>query len=173
MPKKTKDGYEILIYRLIDTDPSKIMFADAIKSFCMFNDVRISEDLLAEGYIVIFDMKGVRLGHITRVQLGPLKSFMAYIQEAHPARLKKIYICHAAPFVNQIMSLVRPLINSDLMSLLHFTSKGPQTIFERELLPKVINFIESNIAERDLNRRTFFGELYLPNATEFFKFILF
>lgn len=164
MPKKTKDGYEILIYRLIDTDPSKIMFADAIKSFCMFNDIRISEDLLAEGYIVIFDMKGVRLGHITRVQLGPLKSFMAYIQEAHPARLKKIYICHAAPFVNQIMSLVRPLINSNLMSLLHFTSKGPQTIFERELLPKVINFIKSNKAELVQTDTLFFGKLFLPNA---------
>lgn len=135
MPKTTKEGYQILIYRLIDTDPSKIMFADAIKGFCMFNDIRLSEDLLAEGYFVIFDMKGVRLGHVSRVQLGPLRSFMSYIQEAHPARLKKIYICHAASFVNQVMSLVKPLIKSELMSLLHFTTKGPQTIIDKDLLP--------------------------------------
>lgn len=101
MPKTTKEGYQILIYRLIDTDPSKVLFADAIKGFCMFNDIRLSEDLLAEGYIVIFDMKGVRLAHVARVQLGPLRSFMSYIQEAHPARLKKIYICHAASFVRR------------------------------------------------------------------------
>lgn len=137
MPNKTKEGYEILIYRLIDTDPSKIVFSDAIKGFCMFNDIRLSEDLLADGYVVIFDMKGVRLSHVARVQLGPLRSFMAYIQEAHPARLKKIYICHAASFVNQIMSLVKPLIKSELMSLLHFTTKGPQSLFEKELLPIV------------------------------------
>lgn len=137
MPNKTQEGYEILIYRLIETDPSKIVFADAIKGFCMFNDIRLSEDLLAEGYVVIFDMKGVRLGHVSRVQLGPLKSFMTYIQEAHPARLKKIYICHAASFVNQVMSLVKPLIKSELMSLLHFTTKGPQTLFDKELLPYV------------------------------------
>lgn len=141
MPKKSKEGYEILIYRLVNTDPSKIMFAEAVKGFCMFNDIRLSEDLLAEGYVVIFDMKGVRLGHISRVQLGPLRSFMSYIQEAHPARLKKIYICHAASFVNQIMSLVKPLIKSELMSLLHFTTKGPQSLFDRDLLPIVSNNI--------------------------------
>lgn len=137
MPNKTKEGYEILIYRLIDTDPSKIIFADALKGFCMFNDIRLSEDLLAEGYVVVFDMKGVRLSHVARVQLGPLKSFMAYIQDAHPARLKKIYICHAASFVNQLMALVKPLIKSELMSLLHFTTKGPQSLFDKEMLPTV------------------------------------
>lgn len=42
MPKQTKEGYQILIYRLVDTDPSKIIFADAIKGFCMFNDIRLS-----------------------------------------------------------------------------------------------------------------------------------
>ena len=80
MPKKTPEGYNILIYRLIDSDPSKLIFSNAVKSFCMFNDYRISEDLLTEGYIVIFDMKGIRLGHVTRVQFGALKTFMNYIQ---------------------------------------------------------------------------------------------
>lgn len=140
LPNKTKEGYEMLIYRLVDTDPSKLLFAEGIKSFCMFNDIRLSEDLCAEGYIVIFDMKGVKLSHVARVQLGPLRAFMAYIQEAHPARLKKIYICHAASFVNQIMALVKPLIKSELMSLLHFTTKGPITLFEKELLPIVRTF---------------------------------
>lgn len=137
MPKKTPEGYEVLIYRLIDTDPSKVHFAECIKGFCMFNDLRLSEDLLAEGYIVIFDMKGVKLSHITRVQLGPLRSFMAYIQEAHPARLKKIYICHAASFVNQIMAMIKPLIQSEMLALLHFTTKGAETLFEKDILPIV------------------------------------
>lgn len=157
MPKKTVEGYEMLMYRLIDTDPSKIMFADCIKGFCMFNDLRLSEDLLAKGYIVVFDMKGVRLSHITRVQLGPLRAFMAYIQEAHPARLKKIYICHAASFVNQVMSLVKPLIKSEMMSLLHFTTKGPQTLFAKELLPIVS--IENRRIRNNMNHFSFYHNL--------------
>lgn len=137
VPKKTPEGYELLMYRLIDTDPSKIMFADCLKGFCMFNDIRLTEDLLADGYVVVMDMKGVRLSHITRVQFGPMRSIMAYIQEAHPARLKKIYICHAASFVNQIMAMVKPLIKSEMLQLLHFTTKGPESLFEKDILPKV------------------------------------
>lgn len=137
MPKTTPEGYHILIYRLIDTDPSKVNFGDCMKSFCMFNDIRLSEDLLAEGYIVIFDMKGVKLSHLTRVQIGPLRSFMAYIQEAHPARLKKVYIVHAASFINQIMMIIKPLIKAEMRSLLHFTTHGPITLFTKDLLPQV------------------------------------
>lgn len=35
------------------------------------------------------------------------------------------------------MSLVKPLIKSELMSLLHFTTEGPQTIVDKDLLPIV------------------------------------
>lgn len=80
LPKLTKEGYRILCYRLSDYDPSKMNFGEAVKAFCMFNDVIISEDGPMEGYIVVFDMKGVRLGHLTRVQFGALRIFMAYIQ---------------------------------------------------------------------------------------------
>lgn len=80
MPKLTAEGYQILVYRLADTEPSKLQFTEAVKMFCMFNDYRISCDGLAEGYVVLFDMKGVRLGHLARVQLGALRTFMVYIQ---------------------------------------------------------------------------------------------
>lgn len=46
----------------------------------MFNDVIISEDGPINGYVVVFDMEGVCLRHLTRVQISPLRNFMAYIQ---------------------------------------------------------------------------------------------
>lgn len=46
----------------------------------MFNDVIISVDGPINGYVVVFDMEGVCLRHLTRVQFGPLRNFMAYIQ---------------------------------------------------------------------------------------------
>lgn len=137
MPKTTPEGYKLLIYRLVDTDPSKVIFGDCMKTFCMFNDVCLSEDILADGYIVVFDMKGVRLGHLTRIQLGPLRAFMNYIQEAHPARLKKIHIVHTSAIINQIMLLVKPLIKSEMLSLLQFSSAGPEEFFSKDILPKV------------------------------------
>ncbi|XP_055611346.1 uncharacterized protein LOC129757959 [Uranotaenia lowii] len=136
LPKLTSEGYRLLSYRLSDFDPSRMNFAEAVKAFCMFNDVQISKDGPIEGYIVIFDMKGVRLGHLARVQFGPLRVFMSYIQDAHPVRLKKIYIVHTASFINQVMALMKPLIKSELLGLLHFTSSGPSDVLDVELLPK-------------------------------------
>lgn len=52
-------------------------------------------------------------------------------------RLKKIYIIHAAWFVNQAFAIARPFIKTELMSLLHFTTGGADEIFEPELLPLV------------------------------------
>lgn len=80
-PNKTPEGYNVLLYRLSEFDYSKLNFADAVRVFCMFNDVKLSEDSgQAEGYIVIFDMKGCSLGHLTRVTLPALRAFMHYIQ---------------------------------------------------------------------------------------------
>lgn len=87
VPKTTPEGYHILIYRLSDTDPAKMNFSDAIRSFCMFNDMRISEDGLTEGYIVVFDMKGLKLGHLAKIHLGSLRAFMTYIQVEYNADL--------------------------------------------------------------------------------------
>jgi len=136
VPKTTPEGYHILIYRLSDTDPAKMNFSDAIRSFCMFNDMRISEDGLSEGYIVVFDMKGLKIGHLAKIQLGSLRAFMSYIQEAHPVRLKKVLVIHAASFISQVMMIVRPLIKSDLLSLLQFTTQGPLEIFTSDLIPE-------------------------------------
>ncbi|XP_058821910.1 alpha-tocopherol transfer protein-like [Topomyia yanbarensis] len=136
LPKLTPEGYRLLCYRLSDYDPSRMNFAEAVKTFCMFNDVQISKDGPIEGYIVVFDMKGVRLGHLARVQFGPLRTFMNYIQDAHPVRLKKIYIVHTASFINQVMALIKPLIKSELLGLLHFTTSGPIDILGVDLLPK-------------------------------------
>lgn len=80
LPIKTQEGYKVLCYRLSDTDPSKVNFANAVKAFCMFNDMMISQDGIIEGYIVVFDMKGLRLGHLAKIQLSALRTFMAYIQ---------------------------------------------------------------------------------------------
>lgn len=120
LPKLTPEGYRVLLYVVKDADPGQFYFSDAVKGFCMYNDCILSEDGLAEGYIVIFDMKHVKLGHLARVSLPALRAFMLYIQEAHPARLKAVHILNTASFINHIMRIVAPLIRSEIFSLLKF-----------------------------------------------------
>lgn len=59
------------------------------------------------------------------------------LQEAHPVRLKKVLVIHAASFISQVMMIVRPLIKSDLLSLLQFTTQGPLEMFGSDLIPEV------------------------------------
>lgn len=58
-------------------------------------------------------------------------------QEAHPVRLKRVYVVNTASFINQVMALVRPLIKSELFGLLKFTSDGPLEFLTKDLLPRV------------------------------------
>ncbi|XP_041971963.1 alpha-tocopherol transfer protein-like [Aricia agestis] len=136
LPKPTAENYNLLLYRLADTDYSKLNFADAVRVFCMFNDVKLSEDGLSDGYVVIFDMKGCSLGHLTRLTLPALRAFMHYIQNAHPCRLRKIHVVNTVSFINQVMCIVKPLIYSNLINLLNFSSEGPASVVDLELLPE-------------------------------------
>jgi len=80
MPKLTDEGYRVLVYRVVDTDPSKVDFLQAMKAFFAFNDVRLSEDGIVAGYVVIFDMKGITLSHLGCVTISAIRKFMHYIQ---------------------------------------------------------------------------------------------
>lgn len=80
LPNLTHEGYRILVYRLKNHDPSVLDFVEALKAFCMFNDARISEDGIVNGYVILFDMTGTRLGHLAKVKFGALKTYMQYIQ---------------------------------------------------------------------------------------------
>ncbi|GBP00565.1 hypothetical protein EVAR_76866_1 [Eumeta japonica] len=48
----------------------------------------------------------------------------------------KIHVVHTVSFINQVMCLVKPLIHSHVLSLLHFSSAGPESVVDRDLLPE-------------------------------------
>lgn len=136
LPKPTPEGYRVLMYTVKDPDCAKLVFSDAVKGFCMFNDCVLSEDGLAEGYVVCFDMKGIGLGHLARVSLPALRAFMVYIQEAHPARLKAIHVLNTAPWINHAMRIVLPLIRSELLQLLKFHKGNEAEGVPLEIMPE-------------------------------------
>jgi hypothetical protein len=39
------------------------------------------------------------------------------------------------------MALIKPLIKSELLGLLHFTTGGPETFFDLDILPEVRVFV--------------------------------
>lgn len=79
----TPQNYKVCVFRLIDFDADKFDFNDAVKTFFIMADVRlISPDpnVLTDGEIPIFDMKGLTLRHLTKVILSTLRLYMKYTQ---------------------------------------------------------------------------------------------
>ncbi|KAJ8910509.1 hypothetical protein NQ315_012356 [Exocentrus adspersus] len=86
-------------------------------------------------YIVIFDMKGVQIGHLARVSLPALRCFMMYIQEAHPCRLKAIHVLNTASWIHHVMRLIVPLVRSELLNLVQFHKGNVPEGIALDLLP--------------------------------------
>ncbi|KAK5649940.1 hypothetical protein RI129_000969 [Pyrocoelia pectoralis] len=140
LPNLTKENYKLFIYRLADPDPEKYIFSDALKTFLALADVRLNfSDDFSDGEIPIFDMSGFSLKHVYKVQLPILKKYMVYTQEAHPVRLKQIHIINVPPFLDKAMAFVKPLMKSEVSSMLHFHQPQSTTLYKhipQELLPE-------------------------------------
>ncbi|XP_069680003.1 alpha-tocopherol transfer protein-like isoform X2 [Periplaneta americana] len=138
MTRTTPEGYRVLLYRLTDYDSGKYSFIGMTKAFFMFNDVRLAEDGLEPGYVIVFDLKGATLGHLAKVTLTAVRKCMIYVQDCHPARLKGIHVINTVAFIDKILAIVKPFMKDSLMSILHF--HGPveelEKYFPLEILPE-------------------------------------
>ncbi|XP_071448798.1 alpha-tocopherol transfer protein-like [Hetaerina americana] len=146
----TPEGYRVLLCRLSDHEPSHLHFSDVLKAFFMFADICISEDGVIPGYITIFDLKGVMLGHLPRISLPSLKKFMVYIQDAHPVRLKAVHLINCVPFMDKILAMVKPLMKNEMINLLQLHSNGLDTLFKtipEEIMPEDYGGKDKHTAE--------------------------
>lgn len=81
LPKRTKENYNVFIYRLREPELDTFNFLDAVKTFFMLIDTRITaDDDLASGEIPIFDAANVSLKFIGKVNLSVLRKYMMYTQ---------------------------------------------------------------------------------------------
>uniref|UniRef100_A0A8D8X432 Alpha-tocopherol transfer protein-like n=1 Tax=Cacopsylla melanoneura TaxID=428564 RepID=A0A8D8X432_9HEMI len=121
---KTPQGYQIIFHRLHQNDPSKYVFQDSVKLLSMSVDACLHVEGTVPGYIFLFDMAGVRLGHLLRLNLGLLSKFFQYIQEANPVRLKGIHVLNTKSLIDKILYIIKPFMKKELLSLIHFHQEG-------------------------------------------------
>lgn len=81
LPNKTKENYKVFIYRLSTTDLDLFNFVDAVKTFFMLADTRLTEDQdVPAGEVPIFDSANVTLKFIGKINLSALRKYMIYTQ---------------------------------------------------------------------------------------------
>ncbi|GBP54369.1 Alpha-tocopherol transfer protein-like [Eumeta japonica] len=89
------------------------------------------------GYIFLFDMRGVRFGHILRLNLGSLKKFFDYVQKGLPVRMKSIHVLNTEPLIDKILALIRPFMDRNLYDLIKLHNKNEDLEeFYRDTIPR-------------------------------------
>lgn len=72
------------------------------------------------GIIILFDMKHVRLSHLTRVRISSIKKFFQYLQEGLPARLCQIHIFNVVSFFGTILAMIKPFMRAEIFKVVCF-----------------------------------------------------
>uniref|UniRef100_A0A182SVT6 CRAL-TRIO domain-containing protein n=1 Tax=Anopheles maculatus TaxID=74869 RepID=A0A182SVT6_9DIPT len=88
-----------------------------IMTMCL--DLWVKLEGNANGHIMLSDMQGMHLGHMTKLNMGASKKHMFYVQEALPIRLKQIHFINVVPFMNRIMFLMRPFMRKDVQEMIN------------------------------------------------------
>ncbi|XP_053689387.1 alpha-tocopherol transfer protein-like [Sabethes cyaneus] len=138
LPESTTDGYRVLFAKIIDPDASKFSLAPILKLAFICADILLWEEGCNEGHVLIIDMNGLHLGHLPKLGIFTLKSFLYYIQEALPIRLKGVHLINAVPFIDTIMMMIKPFLKKELLQIFHIHQKE-ETVYPfvpKHLLPK-------------------------------------
>lgn len=53
--------------------------------------------------------------HLTRVNLGSIKKFFAYLQEGVPGKLRAIHILNVVYFFDKILSMIKPFMRAEIL----------------------------------------------------------
>lgn len=148
LPKLTSDNCRIIVTRLVDFNPDKIVFEDVLSVSSMLSDVNLvtsddpTKNFLADGEILIYDLNGLTTRHLSKLRPSLMRGFFRYMIEAHPMRVKQIHLINVSSLLDKIIMLVKLFVGPKVMSIMHFHAPGSSTLFD--FLPLDILPIELN-----------------------------
>lgn len=112
----------VIIYcKMLDTNYRNCYMDQQLKVGIMTIDSIIAE-YAPKDFIIIQDVKGIGMMHLTRVKLHLLKIFFNYIQEALPLQLKAVHYINANYALKQFISIAKCFIKAELFNKITFHS---------------------------------------------------
>ncbi|XP_018393626.1 PREDICTED: alpha-tocopherol transfer protein-like [Cyphomyrmex costatus] len=118
----TKDGYKMIFFSLLDSDPSFYDYDYSLKYTAMLTDVHFLMDGTNNGYVFIIDASKCSFGHVMKMNPFVMKKYMYYIQEAAPMNLKAIHIINSLPAMEMLMKMIKPFMKKELVDAIYFHS---------------------------------------------------
>lgn len=117
IPVRTDENYAIHYFKVNDTSYSNFELIPIMKLSYMILDITQERDL-PNGLVVVIDMKGFGLMHLTRLKLRALKTYFLFLQEGFPLQLKVIHVLNAVYFFDKIMNIIKVFLKSELVDMI-------------------------------------------------------
>ncbi|KAI4501150.1 hypothetical protein M0802_003523 [Mischocyttarus mexicanus] len=138
LPGLTKNGCRVIVMNGKTKDLIPTNVANLMKLVMMVGDIRLKEELHGvAGDIYIFDASVATPAHFAKFTPTLIKKFLVCVQEAYPVKLKQIHAINLTPFVDTIVSFVKPFLKEKIRNRI-FTHSNIETLYEyvpREMLP--------------------------------------
>uniref|UniRef100_A0A182SVL2 CRAL-TRIO domain-containing protein n=1 Tax=Anopheles maculatus TaxID=74869 RepID=A0A182SVL2_9DIPT len=137
LPDLTPEGYRVMLAKIVDPDASKFSLSSILTFAIMCVDVQLWEEGCNNGSVLIIDMDGIHLGHLPKLGIFTLKDLLYFIQEGLPIRLKGLHLANVVPFIDRIMTMIRPFMKKELLEMFHLHT-NMQTLYPhvpQQLLP--------------------------------------
>lgn len=139
LPRLTPEGYVVAFNRLLDVDPNKYLFSDQAKVQDMIGMAYLNNYGPCNGVVSIIDLHGSGISHLWRIHVMTIKKFLFYLQEGMPVRIMGIHFINVTPFVDKVVSMIKPFMKKDLLQVLHLHSGTNETLYQfvpKECLPE-------------------------------------
>lgn len=142
VPKRLENGSGIVVHGLQNYSYSMYNMEHAMTMLIMTLDALVYDDPPPTGLIMLFDMKGVGMLHLTKIKMGLLRTFSYYLQQGLPIKLQAVHVLNTAYFIDKVMAIVKPLLKKDLIEKIHFhppnmdLQKFAETVIPMDCLPE-------------------------------------
>ncbi|CAG9769961.1 unnamed protein product [Ceutorhynchus assimilis] len=135
IPVRTDENYAVHYFRLNDSHYRAFDLIPIMKISYMLLDIT-QERNLPSGLVVVIDMKGVSLMHLTRIKVSAIRKYFQFLQEGFPLQLKVIHFINAVYFFDKFMNIARAFMKNELVEMVkvHPPSTSQETLFS--LVPK-------------------------------------
>lgn len=120
LPKKTPEGFRVIVQALRNPDPTHFVYSSSSKAQFLTMDAAVLAEPSAEGYVCLFDMKGVQLSHMWAWGIRLPRKIFKYLQEGLPLRMQRIHFVNTTPLMDRIMKMLRPFIKKEMASIFQF-----------------------------------------------------
>ncbi|XP_039277741.1 retinol-binding protein pinta-like [Nilaparvata lugens] len=140
LPSLTKEGYRVDVAMLTPNhNLADFSFASFCKRVLATSDMRLQYESVWGGEVVIFDVKGLTLSHLTKVMPSMIKKFVYCGQDAIPSRPKGLYFINVPHFQELLVNMFKPLLKEKIAKRLHVFSGDHTELYkhiDREILPQ-------------------------------------